>query len=255
MLAGHPSASSSTFSGWDRGDPSTHPCTQHLEVTRQSPTLLGLCLPPASQGQADSARAPSTLQLHCRAGGGRQRVKALRGGLCVCVCLRFSTHLSHFASCFGAVPARGPGQQHTLPSDTHTQGAVIPHHPGTPPNLAPLPAARGKHSPAPLGDPALPGSCGQPPPSSAGRKGERKKKVICAIAYKSQLPAPALPSAKTTSPTSTEPSQIPSLPESGWKGSAQPLDPQEKAVGEELRRSGYHDFKAAEPCPGGDPEP
>lgn len=30
----------------------------------------------------------------------------------VCVCLRFSTHLSHSASCFGAVPARGPGQQH-----------------------------------------------------------------------------------------------------------------------------------------------
>lgn len=66
----------------------------------------------ASQVEADCARAPSTLQLHCSTGGRSQRVKPLRGGLCVCVCLPFSTHLSHFASCFGAVPARGPGQQH-----------------------------------------------------------------------------------------------------------------------------------------------
>lgn len=63
-----------------------------------------------------------------------------------------------------------PSDRHT---DTHTEGATIPPHPGTSPKLALQP---GLHSPAPPGDPALPGSGGQPPPSSAGRQGERKEK-------------------------------------------------------------------------------
>lgn len=58
------------------------------------------------------------------------RVKALRRGLCVCVCLPFSTHLSHFASCLGPVPARAPGQRRPsfcflLPAQTQRQGAAL----------------------------------------------------------------------------------------------------------------------------------
>lgn len=170
----------------------------------------------------------------------------------------FSTHLSHFASCLGAVPARTPGQ-HTLPSDkhTHTEGAAIAHHP------EPLQSWPSSHCPQP--QVTLTSSTWGPSPSRIRwaasaffcreQRGEEEKKLfVPSVTSRSSL-LQLSPLLKTTSQTSTEPSQIPSLPESGWKGSAQPLDPQEKAVGEGLRHRGYHDFTACELCPGSDPDP
>lgn len=110
--------------------------------------------------------------------------------MCVCVSILISAT---------SLPALVPRQRDvlassTLPSDgsdAHRRGARLP---GSSPRLAPLQTPRGQrwHSPAPLGDPVLPGSGGQPLPSSAGRESkegrrERKKgggrKVISAAAY------------------------------------------------------------------------
>lgn len=164
-------------------------------VCFQSPfpsTLLPLSWVPASHHGAVRCQSPPVSPCPAAAcdGGAEELTLSEEGCVCVCVSILISAT---------SLPALVPRQRDvlassTLPSDgsdAHRRGARLP---GSSPRLAPLQTPRGQrwHSPAPLGDPVLPGSGGQPLPSSAGRESkegrrERKKgggrKVISAAAY------------------------------------------------------------------------
>lgn len=146
----------------------------------------------------------------------------------------------------------------TLPSDSlDTHAGCRARHPGTSPNLArlPLPTARGNTHQLHLGTQPFQDPVGSLCLLLQGGKGRgRKKKVISAIGY-SRSPLLQLSPCKTPSQTSAEPPQIPPPPESGWKGSAQPLDLQESPADEGLQHSSYHDFNESKLCPGSDPNP
>lgn len=175
--------------------------------------------------------------------------------MCVSACVSVlisATSLPALVPCQREVRASS-----TLPSDSlDTHKGCCAHHPGTSPNLARLllPTARGNTHQLHLGTQSF-----QDPVGSlclllqGGKRGRRK--VISAMGNSCSPPLLLSPCAKTPSQTSAEPLQIPPLPESGWKGSAQPPDLQESPMGKGLRHSSYHDFNASELCPGSDPNP
>lgn len=241
---------------------STHPSTQHFELTRQQPHSSGAVSATSRQSHQHPKRRqtvpeplpPSSSSAACEEGAKGLSVSE-KGSeyVSACVSVLISvTLLPALVQCQHEVRASS-----TLPSDryTHRQGAASLPTQEPFQTCLPLPAARGNTHQLHLGTQPFQDPVGSLRLLLQGGKKRGKKKLFVPSVYKPRLSAPALPSAKTTSQTSTEPSQIPSLPESGWKGSAQPADPQEKPVGEGLRRWGYHDFKTSELCPGSDPEP
>lgn len=128
--------------------------------------------------------------------------------------------------------------------------------PGTSPKLAwlPCPAVRGNTHQLHLGPQSFQDAVGSLCLLLQGKRKRGRRKVI-SDGLQLQPSAQLSPCAKIPSENSAEPPQIPSLPGSGWKGSAQPLDLQESPAGEELWHLSHHDFNASKLCLGCDPNP